>query len=96
MKALKKALVWAISALGVGLLIAKVYLKRSVKKAVEAKAKVDAGVQSALAAAKLRAKVTEAKKAKIEAEVVKEQARDSVDVANDILRTLDADSEHKS
>ena len=57
---------------------------------------MDAGVKGALAASKERAKVSEAKKAEIKAEVVKEQSRDSVDVANDILRTLDADSEHKS
>ena len=58
--------------------------------AEKATAKLDEAVKAHDAGAELRAKVAEAKAAKALAEAKQEKARDTVDVANDLIGSLSA------
>lgn len=60
--------------------------------AEKATAKIDEAVKAHDAGAELRAKVAEAVAAKALAEAEKEKARDTVDVANDLIGSLSADA----
>ena len=63
--------------------------KSSAEKATE---KLDKAVEAHDAGAALRAKVAEAQAAKALAEAEQEKARDTVDVANDLIGGLSADA----
>ena len=60
--------------------------------AEKATVKLDEAVKAHDAGAELRAKVVEAKAAKAQAEAEQEKARDTVDVANDLIGGLSADA----
>lgn len=60
--------------------------------AEKATAKLDEAVKAHDAGAELRAKVAEAVAAKAQAQAEQEKARDTVDVANDLIDSLSADA----
>lgn len=60
--------------------------------AEKATAKLDEAVKAHDAGAELRAKVAEAVAAKAQAQAEQEKARDTVDVANDLIGSLSADA----
>ncbi len=93
---MRRGILWVLMSLGALWAMISSFLRKSSAKVEADKAEVKEGVSHALLAEKLREKVAEAHKAKIEAQVELEKARDSVDTANDLLRTLDAAGEHKS
>lgn len=94
MKSLK-AFLWFLGAGVVGLLAAVAAGASSFFRKSDAKAaseKLEAEVKSHEAGAALRAKVAEAVAQKALAHAEQEKARDTVDVANDLIGSLSADA----